>query len=290
MHDLTYDLQYLCARNRDGSFATQANRKTMLMQMGNDLVRLGYKQMRATDLKGRHVNKLLAQWQAAGLSGATIRNRLAALRWWAQRVGRASVLPRSNAVYGLAPRQFVAKTSKAKTLPADVLTRIADPYVRMSLELQREYGFRREESLKIRPWQADEGYQVRLQASWCKGGRARVVPIQTVPQRETLDRAKALVPTHDASLIPAHLQYIQQIHKYDYWTKKVGLDHMHGLRHAYAQRRFLEMAGFPAPAAGGPQRAALTPEQRALDEEVRLLISAELGHCREAITAAYLGR
>lgn len=34
----------------------------------------------------------------------------------------------------------------------------------------------------------------------------------------------------------------------------------------------------------------LTPEQRELDREVRLTISRELGHEREAVTAAYLGR
>ena len=31
-------------------------------------------------------------------------------------------------------------------------------------------------------------------------------------------------------------------------------------------------------------------EQREIDADARLVISAELGHSREAITAAYLGR
>jgi hypothetical protein len=65
---------------------------------------------------------------------------------------------------------------------------------------------------------------------------------------------------------------------------------MHGLRHAYAQDRFLELTGFAAPAAGGPHREALTPAQREADYDARLIISAELGHGREAITAVYLGR
>jgi hypothetical protein len=65
---------------------------------------------------------------------------------------------------------------------------------------------------------------------------------------------------------------------------------MHGLRHAYAEARFLELTGFPAPSAGGPSRSQLTPLQQALDEDARLAISGELGHHREGITAAYLGR
>jgi hypothetical protein len=65
---------------------------------------------------------------------------------------------------------------------------------------------------------------------------------------------------------------------------------MHGRRHAYAQERFLELTGFACPAAGGPTRAELTPAQREADYDARLVLSAALGHGREAITAAYLGR
>ena len=44
------------------------------------------------------------------------------------------------------------------------------------------------------------------------------------------------------------------------------------------------------PAAGGPSREQLTPEQREADDDARLISSTELGHGREAIAAAYLGR
>jgi len=43
-------------------------------------------------------------------------------------------------------------------------------------------------------------------------------------------------------------------------------------------------------AMGGPSRTQLTPEQREADYDARVIISSELGHSREAITAAYLGR
>ncbi len=65
---------------------------------------------------------------------------------------------------------------------------------------------------------------------------------------------------------------------------------MHGLRHAYAQRRFEELAGFKAPLAGGPKRQDLSADERALDKKARAVISAELGHEREQITVTYLGR
>jgi len=65
---------------------------------------------------------------------------------------------------------------------------------------------------------------------------------------------------------------------------------MHGLRHAYAQDRYEELIGWLCPAAGGPVARKLTPEQRERDCEARLIISRELGHEREQVTAAYLGK
>ncbi len=73
-------------------------------------------------------------------------------------------------------------------------------------------------------------------------------------------------------------------------TRRAGLSHMHGLRHAYAQNRYQELTGWKSPAAGGPNSKALTPDQRELDRAARLTISHELGHEREGVTCAYLGR
>jgi uncharacterized alpha-E superfamily protein len=156
----------------------------------------------------------------------------------------------------------------------------------MSLELQRAFGLRREESLKVKPWQADHGDRLVLQGSWTKGGRPREIPLGTLAQRDVLDRAKALVKFRSASLIPPHKTYEQQLHSYESQCFRAGLHKMHGLRHAYAQDRFPELAGFACPAAGGPTREQLTPEQREADYDARVVISAELGHGREAITAA----
>jgi len=68
MHDLTYELKRLAEHHREGSFATQANRKHMLMLFGEPLVAAGYKQMHAPELKGRHINRLLALWREQGVA------------------------------------------------------------------------------------------------------------------------------------------------------------------------------------------------------------------------------
>jgi hypothetical protein len=90
------------------------------------------------------------------------------------------------------------------------------------------------------------------------------------------------------SLIPPELSYVDYLAKFEYRTRKAGLDRKHGLRHMYAQSRLEELTGHKAPSAGGPTH--LTPKQWEADVEARQLISRELGHERLQITRAYLGR
>lgn len=290
MHDLVYGLVQLCYRNRDSSFTTQRDRLKMLKLIGTQLVALGYGQMRDIHaLKGRHVNRLVARWKAEGVSHATIRNRLAAIRWWCEKVGKRGVIPERNTVFGLEPRSQVARVSKATTVGADALEALKDPYIRMSVELQEAFGLRRKECLMIQPHVADQGSYLVLRASWTKGGRARVVPISSVHQREVLDRAKQLV-SPGASLIPAHKTFAQQRNRYVYVTGQAGLSKLHGLRHGHFQERYAELSGMPAPVQGGPHRESMTTEEQEKDRTVRLIVSAEMGHCRPQITANYLGR
>ena len=84
--------------------------------------------------------------------------------------------------------------------------------------------------------------------------------------------------------------YVQQLHRYERQLRSVGMSKLHGLRHADAQQRYLELTGWKAPVAGGPASDSLTTDQRALDSKARAMISCELGHAREAISAVYLGR
>lgn len=260
----------------------------MLTLIANQLYELGYKKLHATDLKGRHANALVRRWQDEGLAPGTLKNRLAVVRWWADKVGRSWTLPADNATYGVPARQYVARRSKAQELDGAKLAAIRDPYVRLSLELQRAFGMRREEAIKIHLCQADQGDRLVLHASWTKGGRARKIPIRTAAQRDVLERAAQVAGS--GALIPPHVSYVQQMRRYERQTAAAGLAKMHGLRHAYAQERYQDLTGWAAPAAGGPTSAQLTLEQRVGDLEARLVISAELGHGREQITTAYLGR
>ena len=182
----------------------------------------------------------------------------------------------------------MARRSKAKTLDEGKLAQIDDRFVRMSVRLQAAFGLRREEAIKFQPSYAIQGDHIKLKSSWTKGGRARIVPITNENQRQLLEEVKALA--RGGALIPPHLNYVQQLHRYEKQAQKAGLSRLHGLRHGYAQRRYLELTGRVCPAAGGRSSKVQNPEQRALDHKARAAISSELGHARTAISAVYLGR
>jgi hypothetical protein len=288
VRDLNYQLKQLCRRNRDGGYATQRNRERLLSLIADQLHALGFRSMSAQSLKPKHVEGLVNRWQAEALSVGTIKNRMTVLRWWAQKVNRQNVIARQNDHYGIPERRFVNTESKAKQVNGPALDRVADVHVRMSLELQQAFGLRREEAIKFQPSYADQGDHLVLKDSWTKGGKAREIPVRTSEQRELIDRAHRLAG--HGSLIPGERNYRQQLRVYERHTANAGLSKLHGLRHAYAQARFEELTGRKSPVAGGPSSKSLSANERAVDREVRRIISRELGHEREQITAVYLGR
>jgi hypothetical protein len=239
-------------------------------------------------LKPKHVQALLERWKAEGISAGTMKNRLAVLRWWAEKIGKESLIARENDAYAIERRQFVTNQDKGKDLDPAQVDKVASPYVAMSLRLQEAFGLRREESIKIRPGWADQGNALRLKASWTKGGRERVIPIGTAEQRAVLNEANKLAA--GASLIPEGWTYKEQLKVFRAECKRVGINGVHGLRHRYAQARYFQKTGWQCPARGGPTAKQLTPEQRSIDQRARLEISAELGHGRGQVTAIYLGR
>lgn len=182
---------------------------------------------------------------------------------------------------GLGRRKFVTNTSKAKALPEAALTSIKNERIKISLELQKAFGLRREECLKFQPafaldgQSADTTQSIKLAPTWCKGGRAREVPVRTEYQRQVLLRASAIAGR--GSMIPPDKKYVQQLGVYEQATKRAGLSQMHGLRHAYAQERYKELTGWDSPACGGPQSTSLNESQRQIDLVARLQVSNELG-------------
>lgn len=271
--------------NRDGSFATQTDRRRTLALVDRQLRELGVRRLQLRNLGSRHLAALLARWQQEGLTAGTIKNRMSHLRWLSDKIDKRGLIPRSNASNGIPSRKYVTNQDRSVQLDLERLNAVCDPYLSVSFRLQAEFGLRREEAMKIRPALADHGGVLHLDKT--KGGRPRDIPIRTLEQRALLEEAKTLAG--GGSLIPPELRYVEQLNRYKTACIRMGLEQAHGLRHGYAQQRYLELAGRPCPAAGGMSRREMSSQQRREDNQIRLQISAELGHGRIDVTSVYLG-
>ena len=274
------------------AFETKHDYQLGLQKMAVDLHAGGYPLSHIRDIKPKHVEYLLKTWQQNGLGQGTIKNRLSQVRYLAEYIKKPTLLPKSNAEMNVAKRSYMAKESKA--IHYIDPSHFENTLIRYSVQLQQHFGLRREESIKFIVSYADQGNHIRLKDSWTKGGIARTIPITTEAQRTLLNEIKSIIG-RGHSLIPTDKTYGSQRKIYDAAVQTSGYKNLHGLRHAYAQRRYFEITqqlsgqGWHPPFNGGPSKKTLLPHQKPIDEEARLIISHELGHSRLQIAGVYLG-
>lgn len=287
MKKIIYDVDQVLKHNRDGSFETQITRAEILRAFAKTTGKAN-KKLVLKGLKPKHITQAVESWKEQNLSPATIKNRVAHLRWLAGKINKQNIIPRTNAELGIANRVYKDNSvNKAKDIDELKLAKLNERQA-LSVRLQREFGLRREESLKFKPSYADNGDKIILRANWCKGGRPREIPVRTDSQRKLLNECHNLVK--NKSLIPNESNYIKARMLLSKTCENSDIKNMHGFRHAYAQERFLELAGFECPKNGGPIFKEMTQEQKQTDEVARLQVSKELGHNRIQITVNYLGR
>jgi hypothetical protein len=288
MRRLAYQFKQMCEHTKSGAFSSRASRLRRCSSIARDLETCGFRNLDIQNFKPKHFEALVALWKERQLAIGTIKNNMIELRRLAEYIGKENIVKRTNREYGIDNRKYVTNVSKANEVTSEQLSRVTDPYTKASLLLEREFGLRREESIKIEPAWADLGDRIRLKDSWTKGGKYREVEVVTAAQRAALDNAKAIAGK--GSLIPNGMRYKDQLERFKAQCGKAGISRVHGLRHQYAQERYEALTGWKCPACGGPTSKQLTPEQKARDRAVRLLISKALGHEREQITSVYLGR
>lgn len=284
-----------CIKDIKGySFASKADMKHMLNRCIKDLYEQGYQLAHINGLKPKHIYVLVELWKTQGKNTATIKNYMSKLRKVAIVLDKPQLLKPKNEAYQIARRSYIPTFNKA--IHQINFSQCTDPLIRLSLEAQSLFGLRREESMKLIISEAWQGDCLKIKPSWTKGGIGRHLNITNDEQRRWLEQASQQIPTGH-SLIPQNRTYKQHLSHYQNQTKQIGISKCHGLRHAYAQRRYHELTrqfdarskGLQCPIEGGTPTRQLSKTEREWDHRAREIISRELGHSRLAITKTYLG-
>lgn len=155
-------------------------------------------------------------------------------------------------------------------------------------ELARELGLRSKEAALLNAHdalkQAEKGYISVIEGT--KGGRYREVPVLHEKQLEALKNA-AEAQKDSRAVIPADknwAQYRNELQNVREILKENGYAGLHDLRSAYAADRYEQITGQVAPV----NNVGVIVD-RANDYAAREQITAELGHGRIDVVAAYIG-
>lgn len=288
-------------RDKSNGSATADARESITYQFFEDVRAKGYQIHSVLNLDQRHIRCALESWVADARAPSTIQTRMSVLRWLAKAIGKDGLVHDASS-YGIDPealaRDNVPAVDKSWTPHAvDPQSMVAsakkiDIWVGTQLDLMRVFGLRQREAIMIRPAIADQGASLRVEEG-TKGGRTRIVPIETDEQRAVLDSAKLLALRNPQGRLCKPGKKIKQAkRRFTYVvgerlgaTKAARGVTPHGLRHEYANDVYERVGGVPSAVRGGPSIV-----DRAADERARHQVSQNLGHARLSITASYTGR
>lgn len=286
-------------RNKRASYKTAKARAYVVHSVVAELREAGYMIKNIMNIDQRHITVVTGRWLQRGLSASTLQTRFSILRWLAAAIGKAGLV-RDPSFYSVPAcamsRTYAATVDKSWSGNGvdsrEVIEAAAkeDEWVSTQLEVMDAFGLRMAEAIMLQPALARTGNVLRIEQG-TKGGRTRLVPIETDYQEQVLQRAGELAKrSARGNLVPPGKD-VQQAKDRLYYIvrRKLGISKdasgitPHGLRHQYANDRYEEVAGQPTVLRGGG------PVDRERDRAARQVVTNELGHSRLGITAAYTG-
>lgn len=293
--------------DRNVSTRTRNARIEALYAGFKELRELGYKIENPRNFREVHMKALVAHWEERGLSPATIQNRISFFRIFSEWIGKGNMIKKSE-MYCSSPevvkRSQVAQEDKswsAKGIDIPNLLLQIEAYSKHAaaqLLMINAFGLRRNEALCFKPnlnWLMTErdgmGY-IRVRDG-TKGGRERIIMVETEQQRHALLYAKQVAGKQkNASICYPYITLEQAVQRYNYIMRKFGITKAdlgvtgHGLRHQYANDRYEKLSGMRSPVRGGNKQSV---KDKDADIDARYQVSEELGHSRLSVTAAYYG-
>ena len=262
---------------------------------------------------GRHVEAVTRYWQAEAHAGrmspATIQTYFSFMKTFAGWIDKPNLLKPIECyfddpkLYKRTMATTVDKSWRVQGVDADQVIRAVETYdvrVAASMKLMQAFQLRFKESVMLRP-HADvvsaaqagkpgDGIAHYLDTHrGTKGGRERMLPIDTLTREVAIDNARRVVVGVNDSVSDPGLSLRQAIRRLRYAMERFGVTRAglgvvpHGLRHQGAADDYRAMTGELPPVAGGGH------VDRELDAQARQCIAERLGHGRHQIVSAYLG-
>ena len=165
------------------------------------------------------------------------------------------------------------------------------------LALQYYFGLRVKESIELRPMDmvvgnAQGGQSLEIHEG-TKGGRPRLVPVETAAQADVIAWARSVAVRGstkrlrwtDCTWKQAQNRFYNLARKRLGLTKKILGVTCHGLRHSYVQAAYRRQTGFPSPIEGG----ALGKIDRETHDRGCITVAHAVGHGRRDVTPSYYG-
>ena len=292
-----------------GSFKTIYNHICEARRFVSELRKAGSGVQKWKNISNKHVAKVVKSWQERGLAVSTIKENLAGVRLVASFYKNDRISPK-NSDFGIGNRVYVSNSDKSVPEAAykaaikklEQSSKDMDNRVAAVLQLQHDLGLRKEEAFKLIPSRDQIGGDRILVSAGAKGGKERIVPLSPAGKQALENAEKVAGKGH--GLIPRGMSE-KIFESYFYRTLgQVGLTKSrcgassHGLRHAYAQHRYEQIAGFKSRVKFETREEfesaafkAAGEKWRERDHEARQLLKVELGHGpdRDDVVAQYLG-
>ncbi len=204
----------ILAANREDSYATQRKRGDHLENAALILhSRFGLQKW--DNLKQKHVEHIIHEWKRTDLGHRAIDEKLSHLRWLVRKIGKANLVPRTNAELEIEPGPRHTRAGKiiADADLREKLSKVSDPRVRAMMLLARHLGMRFEEAALFRP--GCDAYACRVWVKrGTKGGRPRYLFLYNAQQVQALEFARNLTEGN-RGLIP------EEYPTYEQWRQHV---------------------------------------------------------------------
>ena len=269
---------------------------------------LGFKIQKLDSLSVKHIKALMACWCEHGVSAGYLHNRLSTLRTLAGWLGKRNLVGDLDDY--CPPERFHRHSATKENLawyakgvdPVRMINfaRKVDERFAVMLSLQYFFGLRVKESIELRPSNAlvNNGTSVEIH-NGTKGGRFRLVPLETDEQKEAFEWACRVAATGSSKRVRWPELTWRRARRRFYYLLSTRLlatkDQLggtpHGLRHAYAQEKYERESGFAVPLFFMVDGKAVPPDGLTAEAHRQAAMSASraLGHGRLDVTPAYYG-